>query len=106
MFRRHGNHGKFNCAGDRCDIRIARQVEQRLVFGIDRHDAAGVFFVDQRFQRAAVDFIEVGRGANDGDGFRMQQSLDGVVHCLDSQTNRKGRSKITAADSRVKPDSC
>lgn len=62
-----------------------------------------MFFVDHRFQRSADDFFEVGRGADDGDIFRVQQSLDSVVHFLDSIQSRKSRRKITAADCRVKP---
>ncbi len=80
--RGHGDDGHVHRAGDGLDVRIAGQVADAVVLGVDRVDLPRVALVEQELERAAVELLQVAGAAEDGDGGRRDQRADGRVHRL------------------------
>ena len=73
--------GKVDRPRNTRHVRITFDAGNRLVLRIDRINRSRVLLVEQRLKRAPIDFIEIGRGAKNGDRLRRQQCPDGILHC-------------------------
>ena len=89
---RHRDDRHVDRIGDVADRRVAAQLAARvadlLVLRIHRVDLPGITLFDEELERAAVQFLQVVRCAEDGDRARSDQGTDGRVHGRHS--NRRG----------------